>query len=356
MSINVNHSRAEAKLKIALTENCQGSNSFNFDVRKIILGDHKTYRYILVTGLLAKATDNRVNPLALQAKSTLQGAYDARSLCHKVLVPFEREYLHNALGGSNEPFLNKPARFPELSKNNAVRAGKDRDTLFSLIRVLGNIGSSEMAFGLLACALDALREEAEERKKLEVIAEPFSSSVGKAYELLMEFASESNQGESMVMVIGCLETLAATSNGMNVKVHNVNQSGASSREIGDIDVSLNNTIQYSIEVKDKAFNRQDVEHAFSKMSESNCHGGLFISRSEYVNEANISDEQLRMIGREDFLAMIVNFDTYVKMQLLKFVNIDEQDLFQGLLNVAHSANLSRHSVRRVHALASSQSW
>ena len=81
-----------------------------------------------------------------------------------MLVPFEREHLHNAIGGSNEPFLNKPARFPELSKDNAVRAGKDRRTLHSLIRVLGNVSSSEMAFGLLVCALNALREEAETRK------------------------------------------------------------------------------------------------------------------------------------------------------------------------------------------------
>ena len=172
----------------------------------------------------------------------------------------------------------------------------------------------------------------------------------------MEFASESNQGESMVMVIGCLETLAAAANGMNVTVHNINQSGTSSKEVGDIDVRLNDVLQYSIEVKDKMFNHSDVEHAFRKMSESNCHGGLFVSRAEYVQDANISDEQLMAIGRSDFLAMIVTFETYVKMQMLKFVNIDQHDLFQGLLNVALSANLSRHSIDRVHTLAASRNW
>ena len=38
-----------------------------------------------------------------------------------VIVPFDTEVLNKALGGSNEPFLNKPARFPELSTSNAVR-------------------------------------------------------------------------------------------------------------------------------------------------------------------------------------------------------------------------------------------
>lgn len=82
---------------------------------------HLTYKYILVTALTAKATDESVNPLRLQAKSALPGAYDARSICHGVIVPFDTEVLNKALGGSNEPFLNKPARFPELSTSNAVR-------------------------------------------------------------------------------------------------------------------------------------------------------------------------------------------------------------------------------------------
>ena len=84
---------------------------------------HLTYKYILVTALTAKATDESVNPLCLQAKSALLGAYDARSICHGVIVPFDMEVLNKALGGSNEPFLNKPARFPELSTSNAVRGG-----------------------------------------------------------------------------------------------------------------------------------------------------------------------------------------------------------------------------------------
>ena len=41
-----------------------------------------------------------------------------------------RIFLGNRLGGSNEPFLNKPARFTELSETNAVRGGKNKNTLF----------------------------------------------------------------------------------------------------------------------------------------------------------------------------------------------------------------------------------
>lgn len=93
-------------------------------IEKILHGSHKTYRYILVNALLAKAANENINILSLQKGDGTDGKYDARTLCHKVIVPFETLKLPGCLGGSNEPFLNKPARFVKLSTDNAVRKGK----------------------------------------------------------------------------------------------------------------------------------------------------------------------------------------------------------------------------------------
>jgi len=76
-----------------------------------------TYKYILVTRLLGQRAESSVHPRALQASSSLNQAYDARSLCHNVVVPFEKTH-GNLFGLSNEPFLNKPARHPEHDKGN----------------------------------------------------------------------------------------------------------------------------------------------------------------------------------------------------------------------------------------------
>ena len=100
------------------------ATEWDIKIRTIIQGKHLTFRYILVTALLGKATNPSINALALQAGADVEGAYDARSLCHGVVVPLERQLLNSLLGGSNEPFLNKPARFPMISPLNAVRAGK----------------------------------------------------------------------------------------------------------------------------------------------------------------------------------------------------------------------------------------
>ena len=118
---------AERKLHDAYKKACDYSQcNCSSQTKKlidfVIDNTHLTYKYILFTALLAKASDSSINVLCLQKQSSLIGAYDARSLCHKVIVPFEMQTLHKALGGSNEPFLNKPARFPELSKTNSTMA------------------------------------------------------------------------------------------------------------------------------------------------------------------------------------------------------------------------------------------
>ena len=103
---------------------CTHSDFIDF----VLDNTHKTYKYVLVNALLAKAPNQAINPLCLQKKSLLPGSYDARTICHDVLVKFEKDELGKALGGSNEPFLNKPARFTDLDKGNAVRAGRDACT------------------------------------------------------------------------------------------------------------------------------------------------------------------------------------------------------------------------------------
>lgn len=131
----------------------------------VLTGTHKTYRYILVNALLAKATNEKVNALSLQKGDGKGGKFDARSLCHKVIVPFEKLELPGCLGDSNEPFLNKPARFVSLSTTNAVRAGKDRETLENLISILSQISTSDQAFAYLKSAMVVLKANHEEYLK-----------------------------------------------------------------------------------------------------------------------------------------------------------------------------------------------
>lgn len=122
MAIVINREIVKDVLSQAFAEaqenNYKLSSEFANEINQVLSGNHLTFKYIMMTALLSKASFPRINPLCLQKGSSLKGSYDARSICHNVLVPFEREKLSNALGGSNEPFLNKPARFKELDVSN----------------------------------------------------------------------------------------------------------------------------------------------------------------------------------------------------------------------------------------------
>jgi hypothetical protein len=52
-----------------------------------------------------------------------------------------------------------------------------------------------------------------------------------------------------------------------VIVHPVNQSGASSKEVADIDIKQGGKIFVAVEIKDKQFSEQDVDHAAFKASQ-----------------------------------------------------------------------------------------
>ena len=156
MKVKIDHSKAEFILRKAVDEvksHYRPRDYLADDIKTIIFATHKTYRYIFVNALLAKSTENLANPIVLQKGSRLKGAFDARSLCHKVLVKVEREVMDNSLGGSNEPFLNKPARYKELSIKNAVRPGKDSELLDLCIKTLLSIKNSAQALSALKDAI-----------------------------------------------------------------------------------------------------------------------------------------------------------------------------------------------------------
>lgn len=248
-------------------------------VSKIILGQHKTFRYILFTALLAKASNESVNPLALQSGADLIGAYDARSLCHSVVVPFEQKYLDGALGGSNEPYLNKPARFTQISKSNPVRAGKDREIQILMCDELSKISSSGEAYEFL---VEAMRLLVSKRNSIipsiELVVDPSSRGYIRTVNLINRILEESSQGEMLNLAVSsALRYFFDHDESIEVQVHKANQSGASSREISDLDIYKNDNILALYELKDKRFSVQDILHAVNKARDSSCESLNFIA-------------------------------------------------------------------------------
>jgi hypothetical protein len=287
--INLDHNAAlqvlRSAAKSARAAGYTATSRHARSIEEIITGTHLTYKYILVTALLAKATDSRIHPRALQAGANLDGAYDARSLCHSVIVPNEKELMDNALGGSNEPYLNKPARFTQVDLSNPVRQGKDKRTLQTLFSTLEAIKDSEEAMAALQDAIAfAVRKKARETSGLDDAVERLKGGRQQIRVFLANLIAKSIHGETCVLATAGLFWLMAITRQEKwaIGVHPVNESGTSSNEVSDIDVKLGSKLIYTAEVKDKVFIAKDVDHAVSRVSKSGFHTLHFIEgpRSE----------------------------------------------------------------------------
>ena len=119
-----------------------------------------------------------------------------------IVVTLERQLLSSALGGSNEPFLNKPARFPMISPSNAVRAGSDKKLLLILHKVLSQIETSEQAFnGLCIASRYAIAKQKSRSELFPQLGESEDSHL-KIIEFVDAFVTTSIEGQ--VAAIGSI--------------------------------------------------------------------------------------------------------------------------------------------------------
>jgi hypothetical protein len=291
----------------ALQEGYQAKSRLAQEIQEIILGEHLTFRYLLVTALLAKASNERINALALQSGASLDGAYDARSLCHKVIVPFERQHWGSRLGGSNEPFLNKPARFPSISKNNAVRKGRDLAYLIKLHDILASVAAEE-AFDMLVDAIFSIfKRPSGELRGVQVALASQGGDRIRLLAFIEDILTESHQGESCVFIVGALLEMVLQSYGedFSIRVHPVNQSGASSREISDVDVYDGAVLFLTVEVKDKIFFPSDLEHAVNKARQASLSHLLFLKGKNAILSGEAEEAQVSQWLKEGFDLLIL---------------------------------------------------
>lgn len=324
-------------------------------ITEILRGPHKTYRYILVTALLAKATNKEIDSLSLQKGDGKNGKYDARSLCHKVIVPFETLKLPGSLGNSNEPFLNKPARFVTLSKTNAVRKGKDLQILCDTIDVLSNIQDSIQAYKYLKSALATMKEINKEYISKYSIGDALID-ISEFSQLVLDYiysiTEHALDGEICPLIVAELEQMFLGKD-FKVEPHKVNQSGSSSKEVGDIDIyDKNKRLIYSIEVKDKNFSTQDVAHAIKKFKQADLSTSLFV----YGKNASFDEEEvfhlLKKIGREGHYCCLIPILHYAKLRICDLKTLTIRDFVNGLLKFSKTINTKDETINIIKDIAS----
>ena len=269
MAIEVDRTRATKLLEESLAR-CMSAPVGECAIRDtidLVMGGKNclTYRYILLTALLAKAADKHADILSLQASDTSKGAYDARSLASKVVYPFQLAFLGNVLDGSNsDPLVNKPARFSRLSLGNHVAGGDPKKALTALCRDLPAVKTQAMALACLDYTISLLLNMKREMDAKAAKFETATRDMGaiEAREFISELLDQGFGGAALTVAATALFSLQFKSgDGYCIVPHPVNQSGASKRQFSDLDVLKNGRPFLGVELKDRPFSEIDVRRA-----------------------------------------------------------------------------------------------
>jgi len=268
-------------------------------IRAIVSGEEVTYRYILLTAALSKVAHPSIHYRALQKGSKLQGAYDARSVAHQVVVPFEKSH-GERLGGSNEPYLNRPARYPEFDMSNRDRNRKAQQRLYNLLEFSQTQSQKDGKFPRVF-----LRQILREMMSLPALKESFQVpavqvSYAKTIRIINDYLSVSGSGERLVAVSAALFSSVCPS---KVTAYPVNWSDKFAKTAGDIEFRANEKIVKAAECKDKPIVESDVRHCQMKAKRHNL--------TEYIilKGAGIAEQDAE------------NIERFVESQLKEGINI-----------------------------------
>lgn len=234
-------------------------------IKEIIRGKQLTYKYILLTAALAKVINPHVHYRALQKGSKLQGAYDARSLAHGVVVPFEKSH-GERFGGSNEPFLNRPARYPEFDLSNRDRTRNAQERLFYLLDNCQGYFTQDKKFPK-AFLRQVLKEMGSlQLTKRDFKVPPVQVSLQATVDIVNEFLQISGSGERLVAVSAAVFASMCKIFGetFQVKAYPVNWPDKFAKTAGDIEFYKASKIVRAVEVKDKPLSESDVRHCLMK--------------------------------------------------------------------------------------------
>ncbi len=275
--------RAKSKLDRAWSAICEGTtteSAIPVEIQNAILQSINsktiTYRYVLPTQVLAKVIQPTLDSRSIQAGSGLKGAFDARSVCHKVIVPFDKAN-HSVLGGSSEPYLNNPLRVPNLTTTQR-KAQKNKTGFDDLCRVVDYLEAHPKSAGaLLEFVLVAIRSRLDTVRIIYPV--PNRVSQGQTQALVQTFLSERTGGVRLQAVSLALFRTIGERFGIfeQVNASAVNAADAATGSAADLTCMDNEgNVVLAAEVKDRELRLSHVQDKLPAVREQGIRELLFV--------------------------------------------------------------------------------
>ncbi|MCF8258010.1 MAG: restriction endonuclease, SacI family [Flavobacteriales bacterium] len=219
-----------------------------------------SYRYPVITQLLAKCANPSLDCTCIQAtrEPVTKGNFDARSVCHEVVVPWEFEN-ECPLGGSKEPYINNPLRVSEFSTSFGSKQ-KNKAHWNLLIELFTHVEGHPKE------TLPALRQALMHVKAMQLeqridFPAPLRLSLLATLNAVREFLAQKSGGERLQLVCFALFSSMKERWGIFDEVHTakINASDTAGRRPADVTCTKSNRTVLAIEVKDRDLSMELLE-------------------------------------------------------------------------------------------------
>ncbi len=258
-----------------------------------------SYRFVLPTQLLAKLVNPDLNAHSLQSQWEVTGAFDARTIAHKVIVPFNQQHA-NVLGPSAEPYVNNPLRVPAVIHDYA-RQQKDKAGWQELVTVLERVqtcNAPEFTVTVFQQVLLTIYRRLQQTSVTYPV--PLRVSLETTLSLLGAFLQTPSGGRRpQYLTAALLETIGKRFNlYAQVRTGPVTAADAASGLSADIEcLDSAGRVVLSVEVKDRPLSMGDVQAKVTHARQAGISEILFIAQKG-VTPAN--GESLREFLLKEF--------------------------------------------------------
>lgn len=221
-------------------------------IRDCLTSSIKTYHYVLPTQLLAKCVNPGLDSHCLQVAYGGPGAFDARSLAHDVIVPFDQDN-HNVLGGSGEPYVSKPLRIPAIIP--AYRSSQKKPAEWDKVALVLDAVENRNDDTFTKAVFDQILHEIYNLLAGTSVRYPIPHriSLETTYTLIDRFLSEKSGGDRLEAVATALFQTIGDRFGLftEVRRQKVNAADQASGMAADVECYLDGRIVLLVEVKDR---------------------------------------------------------------------------------------------------------
>lgn len=129
-----------------------GTGEPDGEIDRLVNSGVLSIRYAIMTQMLGKIADGNRSLLSLQlGTGESPGAWDARSFCTSVIVPWVADN-HAVLGKSPDPYVNNPLRRPRLDEGtHQLRNKEEWDALVEFLAPLDAGGRIKLEAAFIRC-------------------------------------------------------------------------------------------------------------------------------------------------------------------------------------------------------------